>query len=77
MIYDPDDYKEDEDNTDEFSSGTFLCETKAMLEGHKCKMSLRAVTDSHLLMIDKNDYLRFLSNNPKLFINLSLNNIIE
>ena len=77
MTYDSADFKEDEDNTDEFSEGVFICETKAMLEGLKCKMSLIAVSDCQLFSIQKGDYLRFLENNPKLYINLSLNDIVE
>jgi len=77
VTYDNAEYTEDEDNTDEFSHGIFISETKTMLENSKCKLTLKALTDCSLFIVKKPDYLRFLSNNPKLLINLSLTNIVE
>ena len=77
MTYDNAEFSDDEDNTDEFSHGIFISETKTMLEGGKCKLTLKALNDCSLFIVKKSDYLRFLSNNPKLKINLSLNNIVE
>jgi len=77
VIYDNADFEEDEDNTDEFSQGVFISETQAMLENTKCKMTVKASTDCHLFIVQKADYLRFLSNNPKLSMSLSLTSIVE
>jgi len=77
VTYDNAEFSDDEDNTDEFSHGIFISETKTMLEGGKCKLTLKALNDCSLFIVKKSDYLRFLSNNPKLKINLSLNNIVE
>jgi len=77
VIYDNEDFEEDEDNTDEFSQGVFISETQAMLENTKCKMTVKAATDCHLFIVHKADYLRFLSNNPKLSMSLCLTSIVE
>ena len=61
VTYDPAEFKEDEDNTDEFSEGVFIGETKAMLERAKCKMTVKAISDCEIFFIERGDYLRFPS----------------
>ena len=77
VIYPPEEYKEDEDNTDEFTSGVFIGETSAMLKGQKCRLTLRAVSDLQVFILPKKDYIQFLESNPKLLINLTAKEVIE
>eukprot|EP00330_Aristerostoma_sp_ATCC50986_P004653 CAMPEP_0114598354 /NCGR_PEP_ID=MMETSP0125-20121206/20674_1 /TAXON_ID=485358 ORGANISM="Aristerostoma sp., Strain ATCC 50986" /NCGR_SAMPLE_ID=MMETSP0125 /ASSEMBLY_ACC=CAM_ASM_000245 /LENGTH=75 /DNA_ID=CAMNT_0001803901 /DNA_START=1789 /DNA_END=2016 /DNA_ORIENTATION=+ len=71
------DIGDDEDETDEYTSGVFIGETSAMLKNGTCKSTVYAVGDLHMFVIEKNDYLNFLDSNPKLLVNLAGNIVIE
>lgn len=77
MVYDTKDYKEEEDNTDDFTSGTFIGETSAMLSSSTSKITVIATTNTHVFAISKKDYLSFLEINPKLLVNLAAKEVIE
>jgi CRP-like cAMP-binding protein len=77
VTYDSADYGEDEDNTDEFTSGVFVGETSAILSSGKSKLSVQAMSKLQLLTIDTDKYLHFLETNPKLLVNLASKEVIE
>ena len=61
---------------DEFLTGSFVGEVKALLNNTVLTTTVKAMTDGLIYKISKDDFLNFLSKNPGLLVSFSENKYI-